>query len=91
MIASHNVELDDGVRFRRGVDQAAVTNALDVADEVNDTIADLKTRFPTGLKHLLPYDTTRFVKVSIREVLKTLGEAMLLVFLVVLLQIKRLR
>ena len=58
-------------------------NALDVADEVNATIAELKTRFPTGLKHLLPYDTTRFVKVSIREVLKTLGEAMLLVFLVV--------
>ncbi|HBY86309.1 MAG TPA: hydrophobe/amphiphile efflux-1 family RND transporter, partial [Colwellia sp.] len=58
-------------------------NALDVADEVNATIADLETRFPTGLEHLLPYDTTRFVKVSIREVLKTLGEAMLLVFLVV--------
>ena len=60
-------------------------NALDVADEVNNTIAELKTRFPVGLKHLLPYDTTRFVKVSIREVLKTLGEAMLLVFLVVFL------
>lgn len=60
-------------------------NALDVADEVNETIAELKTRFPLGLKHLLPYDTTRFVKVSIREVLKTLGEAMLLVFLVVFL------
>jgi len=58
-------------------------NALDVADEVNATIAELETRFPTGLEHLLPYDTTRFVKVSIREVLKTLGEAMLLVFLVV--------
>ncbi|MDX2371074.1 MAG: multidrug efflux RND transporter permease subunit [Colwellia sp.] len=60
-------------------------NALDVADEVNETIAELKTRFPSGLKHLLPYDTTRFVKVSIREVLKTLGEAMILVFLVVFL------
>ena len=58
-------------------------NALDVADEVNATIEELKTRFPSGLKHLLPYDTTRFVKVSIREVLKTLGEAMLLVFFVV--------
>ncbi len=58
-------------------------NALDVADEVNATIAELTTRFPAGLKHLLPYDTTRFVKVSIREVLKTLGEAMILVFLVV--------
>ncbi|NQY88433.1 MAG: multidrug efflux RND transporter permease subunit [Colwellia sp.] len=60
-------------------------NALDVADEVNKTIEELKTRFPPGLKHILPYDTTRFVKVSIREVLKTLGEAMILVFLVVFL------
>ena len=60
-------------------------NALDVAEEVNNTIAQLKTRFPAGLEHTLSYDTTRFVKVSIREVLKTLGEAMLLVFLVVFL------
>ncbi|MCG7530442.1 multidrug efflux RND transporter permease subunit [Psychrobium sp. MM17-31] len=58
-------------------------NALDVADEVNATIAELETRFPQGLKHSLPYDTTRFVKVSIREVVKTLAEAMILVFIVV--------
>ncbi|NVJ60255.1 MAG: multidrug efflux RND transporter permease subunit [Gammaproteobacteria bacterium] len=60
-------------------------NALDVAAQVNDTIDDLKTRFPAGLKHSTPYDTTRFVEVSIREVLKTLVEAMILVFLVVFL------
>lgn len=60
-------------------------NALDVAAEVNRTIEGIKTRFPAGLKHLTPYDTTRFVEVSIREVLKTLVEAMILVFLVVFL------
>ncbi len=60
-------------------------NALDVAAEVNATIADMKERFPTGLEHATPYDTTRFVEVSIREVLKTLIEAMVLVFLVVYL------
>ncbi|MDF2179054.1 multidrug efflux RND transporter permease subunit [Aliiglaciecola sp. CAU 1673] len=60
-------------------------NALEVAKEVNETVAELKTRFPTGLEHSVPYDTTRFVEVSIREVLKTLGEAMVLVFLVVYL------
>jgi len=60
-------------------------NALDVANEVEATIADIKTAFPEGLSHAIPYDTTRFVEVSIREVLKTLGEAMLLVFLVVYL------
>ncbi|HET6720952.1 MAG TPA: efflux RND transporter permease subunit, partial [Rhodocyclaceae bacterium] len=58
-------------------------NALSVAKEVNQTVAELKSRFPKGLDTQTPYDTTRFVEVSIREVLKTLGEAMLLVFLVV--------
>lgn len=66
-----------------GIFLQAGANALDVADEVNATIAELETRFPQGLKHSLPYDTTRFVKVSIREVVKTLAEAMLLVFIVV--------
>ncbi|MEW6330823.1 MAG: multidrug efflux RND transporter permease subunit [Pseudomonadota bacterium] len=60
-------------------------NALEVADEVNATIAELAQRFPDGVEHSVVYDTTRFVKVSIREVVKTLAEAMLLVFLVVFL------
>ncbi|GAB3025179.1 efflux RND transporter permease subunit [Bowmanella dokdonensis] len=60
-------------------------NALEVAGAVNAAVDELKTRFPVGLEHLVPYDTTRFVEVSIREVLKTLGEAMILVFLVVFL------
>jgi len=66
-------------------------NALDVADEVNETIDLLKQRFPAGLEHSLPYDTTRFVEVSIREVLKTLAEAMLLVFLVVFIFLQNIR
>jgi hydrophobe/amphiphile efflux-1 (HAE1) family protein len=60
-------------------------NALAVAQNVNDVVADLATRFPDGLSHLVVYDTTRFVKVSIREVVVTLAEAMLLVLLVVYL------
>ncbi|MFP3345507.1 efflux RND transporter permease subunit, partial [Halomonas sp. SIMBA_159] len=43
-------------------------NALDVAAEVNATIAELKQRFPSGLAQATPYDTTRFVEVSMREV-----------------------
>jgi HAE1 family hydrophobic/amphiphilic exporter-1/multidrug efflux pump len=58
-------------------------NALDVAKEVNATMARLAERFPPGLKQEAVYDTTKFVEVSIREVMITLGEAMLLVFLVV--------
>ena len=60
-------------------------NALDVADEVNSVIEEMKSQFPIGLAHLTSYDTTRFVEVSIREVVKTLLEAMVLVFLVVYL------
>ncbi len=60
-------------------------NALAVAKTVNATMAELATRFPEGFAYATPYDTTRFVEVSIREVLKTLGEAMILVFLVVFL------
>jgi HAE1 family hydrophobic/amphiphilic exporter-1/multidrug efflux pump len=60
-------------------------NALEVADVVTNTIAELAQRFPDGIEHSVVYDTTRFVKVSIREVVKTLAEAMLLVFLVVFL------
>ncbi len=60
-------------------------NALDVAKSVTGTLAELATRFPAGLTFAIPYDTTRFVEVSIREVVFTLSEAMLLVFLVVYL------
>ncbi len=60
-------------------------NALDVADDVRNTMKGLAERFPDGLSYSIPYDTTRFVDVSIREVAKTLAEAMVLVFLVVFL------
>ena len=60
-------------------------NALEVAKTVRTTMTDLSSRFPQGLAYAVPYDTTRFVEVSIREVVYTLGEAMMLVFLVVYL------
>jgi len=60
-------------------------NALAVANTVRETTQELATRFPEGFTYAVPYDTTRFVEVSIREVVKTLIEAMILVFLVVFL------
>src|SRR4051795_12731126 len=60
-------------------------NALGVAGEVKRTVADIAKRFPQGLDYSVPYDTTRFVEVSIKEVVETLLIAMLLVFLVVYL------
>src|SRR6266566_4481892 len=60
-------------------------NALEVAKSVKTTLSEMSKRFPEGLAYSVPYDTTRFVEVSIREVLKTLALAMVLVFLVVYL------
>src|SRR5688572_9048072 len=60
-------------------------NALAVAGDVKRTVADIAKRFPAGLQYSIPYDTTRFVEVSIKEVVETLLIAMVLVFLVVYL------
>ena len=60
-------------------------NALDTRKAVEKTMQELKAKFPQGLTYSTPYDTTPFVTESIAEVLKTLGEAMILVFLVVYL------
>src|SRR5689334_2803616 len=66
-------------------------NALATGDRVRAELTKLSARFPRGLTYSVPYDTTRFVKVSIREVLYTLGEAMVLVFLVVFLFLQNVR
>ncbi len=62
--------------------QAAGANALDTADAVKAKMEELSRYFPHGMKVVYPYDTTPFVKVAIDEVVKTLLEAILLVFLV---------
>ena len=58
-------------------------NALATADGVQAAMKEAAKRFPEGLAYATPYDSTRFVRVSIEEVVKTLLEAMALVFLVV--------
>jgi multidrug efflux pump len=60
-------------------------NALDTATAIKAKLEELKARFPEGMDYRIPYDTSDFVKASIEEVVKTLGEAMVLVVLVVFL------
>ncbi len=60
------------------------TNALDVADRVRAKMEELKTRFPDGVDYDIAYDTTPFIRESVREVFKTLRDAVILVGLVVL-------
>ncbi|MEO8766907.1 MAG: multidrug efflux RND transporter permease subunit [Nitrosospira sp.] len=60
-------------------------NALDTANALKAKMDELKKQFPEGMDYVVPYDTSLFVKASMWEVVKTLGEAMVLVILVVYL------
>jgi HAE1 family hydrophobic/amphiphilic exporter-1 len=62
--------------------QVAGANALDTADAVKAKLKEMSRYFPPGMKVVYPFDTTPFVKVAINEVVKTLFEAILLVFLI---------
>jgi hydrophobe/amphiphile efflux-1 (HAE1) family protein len=57
-------------------------NALETVDIVKKKVAELSAFFPPGVKAIFPYDTTQFVRISVKEVVKTLIEAIVLVFLV---------
>jgi multidrug efflux pump len=70
---------------------ASGANALATAEAVHATIDKLKPLFPHGLRVDYPYDTTPFVKISIEEVVKTLFEAIGLVFLVMYLFLQNFR
>jgi hydrophobe/amphiphile efflux-1 (HAE1) family protein len=67
-----------------GIYQLPGANALDVDKQVRATMEQLKKNFPSGVDYTIVYDTTTFVKASIIEVVKTLFEAFILVFIVVL-------
>ncbi len=60
-------------------------NALDTVKRVRKEMEEVSKSFPPGVTYDVPYDTTRFIEVSIKEVVKTLAEAMILVILVVYL------
>jgi len=70
---------------------ASGANALDTAEAVRAKIAELEPFFPEGLKAVIPYDTTPFVRLSINEVIKTLAEAIVLVILVMYLFLQNIR
>ncbi len=66
-------------------------NALNVATAVRSKMDELSSSFPEGVSWFSPYDTTSFVKISIDEVVQTLIEAIILVFLVMLLFLQNIR
>ena len=66
-------------------------NALNTAEAVRKEVDRLKEFFPPGVKVIYPLDTSLFVKISVDEVLKTLIEAIVLVFLVMYLFLQNIR
>lgn len=74
-----------------GIKLATGANALDTANAVRAALADMEPFFPAGLEVVYPYDTTPFVKISIFEVVKTLIEAIMLVFVVMYLFLQNFR
>ncbi|OFZ66757.1 MAG: multidrug efflux RND transporter permease subunit [Betaproteobacteria bacterium RBG_16_56_24] len=70
---------------------APSANALETAKAIKARMAQLAKFFPKGVDWLVPYDTSKFVEISISEVVRTLAEAMLLVFLVIYLFLGNLR
>lgn len=74
-----------------GIQLASGANALDTANAIRSKIASMQSHFPRGLKVVYPYDTTPFISISIHEVVKTLFEAVILVFLVMFLFLQSFR
>ncbi|HEV8244541.1 MAG TPA: efflux RND transporter permease subunit, partial [Polyangiaceae bacterium] len=72
-----------------GVLQLPSANAINVSGNVQKTVAELAKRFPPGLKWVSAFDTTRAVAESIKEVVTTLGSAIVLVILVIFVFLQR--
>lgn len=66
-------------------------NAIAVANEVEKKLEELKVNFPGNMDYKIAYDTTEFIKISIKEVLKTFAEALILVIIVMYLFLGNLR
>ncbi|RFP14526.1 MULTISPECIES: efflux RND transporter permease subunit [unclassified Duganella] len=87
VLARYNGKAATGVAIKL----ATGANALDTANAVKARIASLEKQFPAGMKAVIAFDTTPFVKLSIEEVVKTLVEAVILVFLVMYLFLQNFR
>jgi multidrug efflux pump len=74
-----------------GITLATGANALRTVAGVSALLRSIQPRLPPGLKAIIPYDTTPYVRKSIEEVVKTLLEAIVLVFLVMLLFLQNIR
>ncbi len=70
---------------------ASGANALETATRIKDKMKELSAYFPQGVTAVYPFDSTPFVKISIQEVVKTLLEAVVLVFVIMYLFLQNFR
>lgn len=87
IIARYNRQAATGL----AVNLATGANALDTAVAVKAKLEELKQFFPEGVEMVIPYDTTPFVEISIKEVVKILFEAVVLVFILMFIFLQNLR
>jgi HAE1 family hydrophobic/amphiphilic exporter-1 len=85
------LRFDGKVAVGLGITQLPGANALQVADRVKAELARLSGSFPPGMRHTVAFDTTLAVSESIREVLVTLAEAIVLVIVVIFIFLQSLR
>ncbi|MGD9390348.1 MAG: efflux RND transporter permease subunit, partial [Thioalkalispiraceae bacterium] len=74
-----------------GIEQAPGANPITVADSVNQLIPNIAAQLPQGLQVKVPYDASQFIKSSIKEVYKTIIEAVLIVLVVIYLTLGSVR
>jgi multidrug efflux pump len=85
LVYNQTCTLDGQPSVALSIYQLPGSNALDVATQVRNKMAELKERFPDGVDYAIVYDTTPFIEESINEVFKTLRDAIILVAIVVLM------
>jgi multidrug efflux pump len=74
-----------------GIRLASGANALETANAIRAKLAEMESFYPAGVKAVVPYDTTPFVRISIQKVVMTMIEAVALVFLVMFLFLQNIR
>lgn len=84
-------ELDGKSAILLAIYQEYGANAIDVANSIEKEMKKLSERFPKGLEYSIPYDSTRFIRSSIADVIRTMLEAAILVVLVVFIFLQKLR
>ena len=74
-----------------GVQLSPTGNALETARLIKERMQQLQKYFPSGMKYSIPYDSTKFIQISISQVVETLIEAVILVFIVMYIFLQNIR